>query len=286
MFKVFGGGGHFYLNLNLIFDVHFYRLLDLHDFSLEFVMQVPIELTWGTKGYSFVPNAKNPKKIRKIDYGYHQSAYSLQSFNCIDCKHKTIIFNVKIGEDGWDDSIGIINNTSHKTHFYSDYVYNASNNNDNINQKNIYYAIDSKGSKVSHTTKHKSDTKWIHKCHVFASYKKNDKLTFELNFSQKYIKFYKNDHFVGILCDGIEFNQNTNYSLVATSCGFMSLELLQCYSIENFSWDHEKMLWIGFEKNQFNTKCMIKILPKDIIKKILQYLRSIPTKQHALHSTT
>ena len=80
-------------------------------------MEVPFELTWGTKGNYFVKNVENSKKIEKIDFGF-RSAYSYESFNCIDYKHKTVKFNVKIGEHGWEDSIGIINNISHKNTYF------------------------------------------------------------------------------------------------------------------------------------------------------------------------
>ena len=40
------------------------------------------------------------------------------------------------------------------------------------------------------------------------------------------------------------------------------------------SWRIERMLWIGFYKNETNEKCLIKLLPKDIVKVIVGMLNN------------
>ena len=40
------------------------------------------------------------------------------------------------------------------------------------------------------------------------------------------------------------------------------------------SWEMERMIWIGFYKNENNKKCRIQLLPKDIVKVILNMLSS------------
>ena len=39
--------------------------------------------------------------------------------------------------------------------------------------------------------------------------------------------------------------------------------------IDRIDWNLERIIWIGFYKNNNNTNCLIKNLPKDLIKYIL-----------------
>lgn len=48
-----------------------------------------------------------------------------------------------------------------------------------------------------------------------------------------------------------------------------------CFDIyTGLSWGVERQIWIGFHKNEMNDKCFIQMLPKDIVKKILDMLVS------------
>ena len=40
-----------------------------------------------------------------------------------------------------------------------------------------------------------------------------------------------------------------------------------------FFWKQERLLWIGFHKNQYNNQCQLRLLPKDILVTILKFLR-------------
>ena len=44
------------------------------------------------------------------------------------------------------------------------------------------------------------------------------------------------------------------------------------YIIANISWDLERLIWIGFYKNDKNSNCYIQLLPKDVVKYALSFV--------------
>ena len=43
---------------------------------------------------------------------------------------------------------------------------------------------------------------------------------------------------------------------------------------EKINWDIERIIWIAFYKNEKNKKCVIQLLPKDVVKSILALIVS------------
>lgn len=43
------------------------------------------------------------------------------------------------------------------------------------------------------------------------------------------------------------------------------------------TWDVARLLWIAFNKNGDNEKCLFDLLPKDLLKLILTFLRKVNT---------
>ena len=46
-----------------------------------------------------------------------------------------------------------------------------------------------------------------------------------------------------------------------------------CFSLSTrVEWNIERLIWIGFKKNEANKKCLIQLLAKDIVKKIIRMI--------------
>ena len=45
-----------------------------------------------------------------------------------------------------------------------------------------------------------------------------------------------------------------------------------CNSTNIMDWDTTRILWIGWYQNRENNQCLIKILPKDVLKYILSFV--------------
>ena len=61
--------------------------------------------------------------------------------------------------------------------------------------------------------------------------------------------------------------------------GFVSIIIVQQQNycvlkvyVNYITWDVARIIWIGFEKNETNNKCLIGMLPKDVVRYILNML--------------
>ena len=63
-------------------------------------------------------------------------------------------------------------------------------------------------------------------------------------------------------------NGEVNFEVFLTLSGFYLNDFSQ---IEKNKWQIERLIWIGYEKNSDNDKCLIAKLPKDLVKKCLSF---------------
>ena len=65
----------------------------------------------------------------------------------------------------------------------------------------------------------------------------------------------------GINKNGVQLNNHWVYNIV---------DIIKQWSIP---WNNERIIWIGFVKNENNDKCYLAQMPKDIIRHILKFLK-------------
>ena len=58
-----------------------------------------------------------------------------------------------------------------------------------------------------------------------------------------------------------------------SNIGFEIFKDFEHFPSIGITWDFERLIWIGFEKNQNNDECLLSQLPKEIIVHILTFLK-------------
>ena len=243
-----------------------------------------LSLNWGHNGSRWRIIKYNKKIIEMIDNGSaHNSIYSVETFNSIHCKK--VIFKLKIVSVYAFMTIGIVNNHLHKNTYFD--RKDIPNNNNNINDddsddmnskqlQHIYYAIDGR----SGWKKSSSDVRnmqWT-KRGENAGFVSGDVISLMIDFENLSIYYGKNSiKFDSPMYYDINPKQfeNIDFRLVVTSnrkddC----VELLSCKAIvHSIRWSDERIIWIGFYNNKNNNKCLIQLLPKDIVLLVLRFLK-------------
>ena len=70
-----------------------------------------------------------------------------------------------------------------------------------------------------------------------------------------------------IICNNTNKYYETNVIVLSVHKYFSFNILLHCVK-----WDIIRIIWIGFYKNDNNDKCLLNLLPKDVIKHIVKFV--------------